>query len=196
MDSDSTLEKITLEIRLPNGDSKVGNRFTRRAIPQLSSCAERGSCALSVQACWYWRPWSRSNGILFSGFEVGEGLDVRAVSGSEVSYHSHLCSPLARSALAGATGAGPGEDSSPSLSQSALSTQDLCGAIARRRHPAGTRNESTDPDIAASRLRSGRIAGIESAAAEGNDGQPRYDTPAGEADLGPVPRRGRCGSWV
>ena len=99
----------------------------------------------------------------------------------------HLCSPLARSALAGAAGAGPGEDSSPSLSQSALSTQDLCGAIARRRRPAGTRNESTDPDVAASRLCSGRIAGIESAAADGNDGQPRYDTPAGEDDLGPSP---------
>src|ERR1700724_3186141 len=49
-----------------------------------------------------------------------------------------------------------------------------CGAIARRRHPAGTRNESTDPDVAASRLCSGRIAGIESVAPDGNDRQPRY----------------------
>jgi hypothetical protein len=35
MDSDSTLEKHTLEICLPNSDSRVGNRFTRSAIPQL-----------------------------------------------------------------------------------------------------------------------------------------------------------------
>jgi hypothetical protein len=47
-------------------------------------------------------------------------------SGSFLSQQ--LCSPFARSALAGA--AGSGEDSPPSLSQSALSTQDLCGAIA------------------------------------------------------------------
>jgi hypothetical protein len=99
----------------------------------------------------------------------------------------HLCSPLARPALAGAAGAGSGEDSSRSLSQSALSTQDLCGAIARRRRPAGTRNDSTDPDVAASRLCSGRIAGIESAAADGNDRQPRYDTAAGEVDVRPSP---------
>jgi len=99
----------------------------------------------------------------------------------------HLCSPLARSALAGTAGAGPGEDSSPSLSQSALSTQDLCGAIARRRRPAGTRNESTDPDVAASRLCSRRIAGIEFAAADGSDRQPRYDTASGEDDVRPSP---------
>jgi hypothetical protein len=105
----------------------------------------------------------------------------------------HLCSPLARSALARAAGAGSGEDSSPSLSQSALSTQDLCGAIARRRRPAGTRNESTDPDVAASRLCSGRIARIEPAAANGNDRQPRYDTSAGEDELGPFPGREGAG---
>jgi hypothetical protein len=105
----------------------------------------------------------------------------------------HLCSPLARSALAGAAGASPGEDSSPSRSRSALSTQDRCGAIARRRRPVGTRNESTGPEIAASRLCSGRIAGIESAAADGNDHQPRYDTPAGEDELGPSPGREGAG---
>ena len=104
----------------------------------------------------------------------------------------HLCSPFARSALAGAAGAGSGENSSPSLSQSALSTQDLCGAIARRRRPAGTRNESTDPDVATSRLCFGRIAGIASAAADGNGCQRRYDTPSGEDDV--RPSRGREGA--
>jgi hypothetical protein len=101
----------------------------------------------------------------------------------------HLCSPFARSALAGAARAGSGEDSSPSLSQSPLFTQDLCGAIARRRRQAGTRSESTYPDLAASRLCSGRIAGIESVEANGNGRQPRYDTPSGEDDVRPSQRR-------
>ena len=108
-------------------------------------------------------------------------------SGSEVSYHSTYVRRLRDLPWQGAAGAGPGEDSSPSLSQSALSTQDLCGAIARGHGPAGTRDESTDPDVATSRLCFGRIAGIESAAADGNDRQPRYDTPSGEVDVRPSP---------
>jgi hypothetical protein len=56
-----------------------------------------------------------------------------------------------------------GKDSAAPLSQLALPTQDLCQAVARGRRPAGTRNESTYPDVAASRLCSGWIAGIASA---------------------------------
>jgi hypothetical protein len=70
-------------------------------------------------------------------------------SGAEVSYHSTYVRRLRDLPWQGqpVQGAGPGEDSSPSLSQSALSTQDLCGAIARRRRPAGTRNESTKESL-------------------------------------------------
>ncbi len=144
----------------------------------------RGRCP--SQRSWCWRPWSRSNGRLFSGCEVGERFDVRAVRDRKFLITAALFAVCAIWPGRGGR-AGSGENASTSLSQSVLPGQDFCGAIARRCRPADPRNESTYPDAAASRSCSWRIAGIASVATDGNDRQPRYDTPSGEDDLRPSP---------
>jgi len=94
------------------------------------------------RSCSRRREWSRSNGVLFYGFEVKERPLVKLVR-DRSPLSRHMLSPFARSALAAAASPYSVEDSPLSLSQSALPTRGFCGPSARRRRPAGTRNEST-----------------------------------------------------